>query len=194
MGPLFMYFILPISWDFMALSLPLALGFSISLGGISYCGILLAQWSHYFFCWGFWSNLSQEIEFKDLCYHLMCLLAYRPRLCCFRALALDFVPNKKIPRICVILLMGLWALWAYFYCFGTFALGFVPNKIPRNCIIFLMGLWALWAYFYLAFAFRLLRQVPLHLGLLSCCGLGLNYCILIIVSFAGMSINKYQTL
>ena len=30
-GPLFMYFILPILWDFMALSVPLTLGFSIPL-------------------------------------------------------------------------------------------------------------------------------------------------------------------
>ena len=33
----------------------------------------------------------------------------------------------------------------------------------------------LWAYFYLAFAFRLLRQVPLHLGFASYNDLGLNY-------------------
>ena len=33
----------------------------------------------------------------------------------------------------------------------------------------------LWAYFYLAFAFRLLRQIPLHLGFASYHDLGLNY-------------------
>ena len=130
---------------------------------------------------------------RDCVILLMGLWALWAYSCCFGTFALGFVPNK-IPRNCVILLMGLWALWAYFYCFGTFALGFVPNKISRNCVILLIDLWALWVYFYLTFAFRLLRQVPLHLGLLSCCGLGLNYCILIIVSFAGMSINKYQTL
>jgi hypothetical protein len=38
-----------------------------------------------------------------------------------------------------------------------------------------MVLWVLWTYFYLAFAFRLLQQVPLHLGFASCHDLGLNY-------------------
>ena len=120
----------------------------------------------------------------------MCLPAYRPCLCCFETIALGFVPNK-IPRDCVILLMGLWALWAYSCCFGTFALGFAPNKISRNCVILLMDLWALWAYFYLAFALRLLRQVPLHLGFLSCHDLGLGLLVFpITTGSAGMTIHK----
>ena len=36
--------------------------------------------------------------------------------------------KKENPKICVILLMGLWVLWAHLYGFGTFALGFVPNR------------------------------------------------------------------
>ena len=146
---------------FYALRLPLALGFFFnSLGGISYYGILLAQWSHYFFHLSFWSDLPQEIEFKDLRYPSMCLpvvlgfflnkilrncvillMGLWAYLYCFRTFALGFFPDK-IPRNCVILLIGLWTLWAYLYCFGTFALSFFPNKIPRNCVILLMGLWA----------------------------------------------------
>ena len=38
-----MRFIFSISWNFMVLSLPLALGFLIPLGGIFYCSNLLAQ-------------------------------------------------------------------------------------------------------------------------------------------------------
>jgi hypothetical protein len=72
---------------------------------------------------------------------------------------------------CVILLMSLWALWAYLCCFGALVLDFVSNKISRNCVNLLMGLWA---YFYLAFTFRLLWQVPLHLNFASCYDLSLG--------------------
>jgi hypothetical protein len=66
-------------------------------------------------------------------------------------------------------------LWAYLCCFGALVLGFVSNKNPKELRYPFDGFVDLVAYFYLAFALRLLRQVPLHLGFASCHDLGLNY-------------------
>jgi hypothetical protein len=98
---------------------------------------------------------------------LWALWAY---LCYFGALALGFVPNKNLKELRYPF-DGFMGLVGLFVLFWGLDIRLCPNKIPRNCVILLIGLWA---YFYLAFAFRLLWQVPLHLGFASCHDLGLG--------------------
>ncbi len=61
--------------------------------------------------------------------------------------------------------MGLWVLWTHLYGFGTFVLGFVPNRTQRIALSFR------WAYGLVGpFVVETLQlefvlwQVPLHLG------------------------------
>ena len=54
--------------------------------------------------------------------------------------------------------MFLMGLWAHLCCFGTFAVGFDPNRTQEFAIFLFfifMGLWALWAHLLLNRCIRL---------------------------------------